>query len=329
VKMQKLWRLVLVVIGIGIGLSLPWWISAFALNLVIRVFILSLMTMSVSFLVSQTGLVSLMSTVFFGIGGYMVAVLQVQYSIPFPIPPLLGILGAMILAALISFIVLRTRGVYFLMLTLVIGVAVWALALQLSSITGGTTGIIGIRAPTIAGISLGTSRTAFYYMEFIVFSLSVALYIAATRSRFGLVLRGIRESESRMIMLGYPVFSIKSGAFILSAVFAALSGISFTYFYGVLSPDAISLMPNVEALLASILGGVASLPGVILGTAIVKTLDSVLGAVTQRYLLISGGIFLFVILFLPGGIIGTLKDSRFSLRALWQASARFSRLRRR
>ena len=252
----------------------------------------------------------------------MVAVLRVQYGIPFPIPPLLGLLGAMILACLISFIVLRTRGVYFLMITLVIGIAVWALALQLSSITGGTTGIIGIHAPIIAGISLSTSRTAFYYAEFIIFCFCTVLYITATRSRFGLALRGIRESESRMIMLGYPVFSIKSGAFILSAMFAALSGISFVYFYGVLSPDAISLMPNVDALLASILGGVASLPGVILGTAIVKTIDSVLGAATQRYLLISGVIFLFVILFLPRGIIGTLKGSHFSLQTFWRAGAR-------
>lgn len=310
-NLQKLWRLALTVVGIGIVLLVPW-VSSVVRDLAIRVFIFGLMAMSVSFLGSQVGLVSLMPSVFFAVSGYTVAVLQVQYGISFPIPPLLGIFGAIVVAALISFIVLRTRGVYFLILTMVIGLAVWALALQMSSITGGTTGIIGVRAPTIVGVSLGTSRMAFYYSAFIMFSFAIVVYVMATRSRFGLALRGIRESESRMSMLGYPVFWIKSGAFILSALFAALGGVIFTYFYNLLSPDAISLMPNVNALLASILGGMRSLPGVILGVTIVQTLDSLLRSFTQRYILISGIIFLLVILFLPKGITGTLKGSHFS-----------------
>jgi branched-chain amino acid transport system permease protein len=273
--------------------------------------IFSLMTMSVSFLAGQTGLVSLMTSVFFGISGYMVAILQIQYSFPFPIPPLVGLIAALLLAVLVSPIVLRTRGTYFLMLTLVIGLAVWALALQLSSITGGTTGIIGIKAPTFLGVSLHSSRAAFYYSEFILFALAVAVYIVTVRSRFGLALRGIRESESRMAMLGYPVLVLKASAFVISAGFAALSGISFVYFYGVISPDAIALTANVNPLIAAILGGTGNLAGIIVGSTVFKLLDSVLGSLTNRYLLISGGIFLLVMLFVPNGLAGAVRK-RFS-----------------
>jgi len=252
---------------------------------------------------------------FFGVAGYTVAILQVRHGILFPIPPLVGVFASIFLAIFLGFFVLRTQGVYFLMLTMVIGQIGWVLSLQLTSITNGTTGIIGINAPGI----LHGSRTAFYFVQLVIFLICIGFLIRILRSPFGLFLRGIRESESRMIMLGYPVFFIKLTAFVLSAALTAIGGVFFVYFYGVMNPDAISLTANVNIMLASILGGIGSLFGAVLGSLIVKTLDMSLSAITERYMLIIGMLFLVVIVFFPNGIIGGLKEVKFSsFRTIWQ-----------
>ncbi len=109
---------------------------------------------------------------------------------------------------------------------MVIGQIGWVLSLQLTSITNGTTGIIGINAPGI----LHGSRTAFYFVQLVIFLICIGFLIRILRSPFGLFLRGIRESESRMIMLGYPVFFIKLTAFVLSAALTAIGGVFLSIF---------------------------------------------------------------------------------------------------
>jgi branched-chain amino acid transport system permease protein len=116
-------------------------------------------------------------------------------------------------------------------------------------------------------------------------------------------LRGIRESESRMIMLGYNVSLIKWAAFMISSFVSSIGGIFFVYFSGVMNPDSISLNASVQAMIASIFGGISSILGAILGTGIIKTLEIVLSGITQRYLLIIGVMFLIVIILVPKGIM--------------------------
>lgn len=300
----------------AVGLSFPFWTSTFVFNLGIRMMFFSLMVLSVGLLYRQLDRITLMPSVFFGISAYTIGIFQVRYGLSFPLPVLAGLLFALIAALLISLIVVRSRGVYFLMLTLVIGLAVWALALQMTSLTGGTTGIIGLNAPVIVGVSLGDSPIALYYMQLVVFAVAVGLYSLTVHSRFGLIVRGIRESESRMKSLGYPTYLLKCMTFTISAFIAALGGASFVYFYGLINPEAIGLSANVDALLAAILGGIGSLPGLLLGAGILKILDTVLSAYTSRYLLISGIVFVVVILFLPNGIFGwiTSREERSSIR---------------
>jgi len=296
-------------------ISFPWWAPLFYLNLVIRILFFGIIVMGFSFLGGQLGLLSLMQSFFFGIAGYTVAILQVRYGILFPIPPLIGFFASILLAIFFGFFVLHTKGVYFLMLTMVIGQIGWVLSLQLTSITHGTTGIIGVNAPEI----LHGSRTAFYFVQLVIFLICIGFLVKVMRSPFGLFLRGIRESESRMIMLGYPVFFIKLAAFVLSAALTAIGAIFYVYFYGVMNPDAISLAANVNIMLASILGGMGNLFGAILGSAIVKTLNMSLSAITARYMLVTGILFLVVIMFFPNGIIGGLKEVKFSsFGAIWR-----------
>ncbi len=293
-------------------LLLPWLTSDYFIMMSIRIMYFSLLTMSLCYLAGELGLVSLMQAAFFGIAGYFVAILQTRYNVPFPIPPLVGIGVAVLAAGLLGLLAIRAKGVYFLMLTLVLGQLVWALASQWASITKGDTGITGIYAPVLFGFSSEKSKTVFYFFQLFIYSGVVWFLAALKRSPFGLMLRGVRDSETRMAMLGYPVMLLRYLAFIFAALVAAVGGVFFAYFTGLINPHSVSLTANVETLLASILGGVNTLFGAVLGTGILKTLDVVLSGVTERYMLVMGVMFLVIIMFAPRGIAG-------SARQLWEA----------
>jgi branched-chain amino acid transport system permease protein len=218
-----------------------------------------------------------------------------------------GIAVAVAFAALTGLLVIRVRGIYFLMLTLVLGQLIWALASQWASVTRGDSGITDIFAPVLFGVSTEKSKGAFYLFQLVFFCGVILLLAALKRSPFGLMLRGIRESESRMAMLGYPVSLLRYTAFIFAAFVAALGGVFFAYFTGLINPHSVSLTTNVETLLSAILGGIQSLFGAILGTAILKILDLVLSGITQRYLLIMGILFLIAIIFAPRGVAGAME----------------------
>jgi branched-chain amino acid transport system permease protein len=300
-------KTVLLLLSLALLVAVPWIASDYFVMMCIRVMYFGMLTLSLCFLAGELGVVSLMQASFFGISGYFIAILQTRYQIPFPIPPLVGIGVAVLFAALTGLLVIRVRGVYFLMLTLVLGQLVWALASQWASVTRGDSGITDIFAPIIFGISTEKSKGAFYLFELFFFCNVIFFLAALKRSPFGLMLRGVRDSESRMAMLGYPVSLLRYAAFIIAAFVASIGGVFFAYFTGLINPHSVSLTNNVETLLSGILGGIQTLFGAILGTAILKILDLVLSGITQRYLLIMGILFLITIMFAPKGAAGALK----------------------
>ncbi len=300
-------KTVMLLVSLAVLVALPWIASDYFVMMCIRIMYFGMLTLSLCFLAGELGVVSLMQASFFGISGYFIAILQTRYQIPFPIPPLVGIGVAVLFAALTGLLVIRVRGIYFLMLTLVLGQLIWALASQWASVTRGDSGITDIFAPVIFGVSTEKSKGAFYLFELFFFCGVISFLWALKRSPFGLMLRGVRDSESRMAMLGYPVAFIRYLAFIFAAFVASIGGVFFSYFTGLINPHSMSLTANVETLLAGILGGIQTLFGAVLGTAILKTLDLVLSGITHRYLLVMGILFLIVIMFAPQGAAGALK----------------------
>ena len=299
--------MVLLLLLLALLVVVPWIASDYFVMMCIRIMYFGMLTLSLCFLAGELGLVSLMQASFFGISGYFIAILQTRYQIPFPIPPLVGIGMAVLFAALTGLLVIRVRGIYFLMLTLVLGQLIWALASQWASMTRGDSGITDIYAPVLFGVSTEKSKSAFYFFQLFFFCGVIYFLAALKRSPFGLMLRGVRDSESRMAMLGYSVSFLRYTAFIFAAFVASIGGVFFAYFTGLINPHSVSLTTNVETLLSAILGGIQTLFGAILGTVILKTLDLVLSGITQRYLLIMGVLFLLVIMFAPTGAAGALK----------------------
>jgi branched-chain amino acid transport system permease protein len=309
---RSFFRLFLFLAVLALLVCIPWVSSDFSMMMVIRIMYFTMLTLSLTYLSSELNQVSLMQAAFYGISGYFVAILQTRYGLPFPFPPLIGLAMALVAASLFGLLTIRAKGIYFLMLTLVLGQLIWALANQWASMTNGDTGITNVYAPDLFGFSSEESNTVFYFFQLVFFIIACWLLYALKRSPFGLMLKGVRDSESRMVMLGYSALRLRYAAFLFAAFVAALGGIFFTYFTGLINPHSVSLANNVETLLAAILGGINSLLGAFLGTTILKTLDIVLSGITKRYLLYMGIMFLFIIMFAPQGIVGSVSKSMTS-----------------
>ena len=286
--------------------AIPTFVEQFFITMLIRIMFYGLLAVAFSFLAGQLGLFSLMVPVFLGISAYTIAILESKEILMFPYSVMVALVITLAFAAFAGFLVNRSKEVYFLMLTLVLGQLVWAIVLQWVSLTKGTNGISGIEVPHLWGLGQG-SNIGFYYYTLAAFSLVILGLTALIRSSFGLKLRGIRESESRMIMLGYNVALYKWAAFMISSFIAGLAGIFYVYYSGLINPDALSLNSANQVMIASIFGGINSIIGAIIGTGIIKTLEIVLSGATQRYLLIIGILFLVLIVFAPKGVVDILE----------------------
>jgi len=302
-KNSMIWTLLISILLLS---AIPLFVDQFFITMMIRIMYYGLLAVAFSFLAGQLGLFSLMVPAFLGISAYTIAILESKEILMFPYSVIVALVVTLAFAAFAGMLVNRSKEVYFLMLTLVLGQLVWAIVLQWVSLTKGTTGITGIEMPHLWGLGQG-SNIGYYYYSLAAFSLVTLGLTALMRSSFGLKLSGIRESESRMIMLGYNVGLLKWAAFMISSFIAGLAGIFYVYYSGLINPDALSLNSANQVMIASIFGGINSIIGAILGTGIIKTLEIVLSGVTQRYLLMIGILFLVVIMFAPKGVVDVIE----------------------
>ncbi len=174
--------------------------------------------------------------------------------------------------------------------------------------TGGDNGISGIPRPDIGlPISLKDPLT-FYYGVLLFFFIVLVLLVIFVRSPFGHSLKGVRESESRMKVLGYNTWLHKYLSYVAAATFAGAGGVLWAYFNGFISPYDMDLTASIEIILMVILGGPGTLIGPALGAGIIVFLKNFISAYTQRWLLIVGAIYIFTILYAPQGLMNLLKD---------------------
>ncbi len=194
------------------------------------------------------------------------------------------------------------------MLTLVFSQLVYSLALQWTSMTNGTTGLLGIRFPDAMEVFSSNTKVNHYYWTLVIFGLTILLIYLLIHSSYGLKLKGVKDSESRMAALGYRTGLLKWSAFMISSFVSSVAGVLFVYNTGMINPEIMTLNSSNQALISSILGGVNSvLAGSIIGTVINRTLELTLGGLTRRYATIVGVLFLAIILAMPEGLISIVK----------------------
>ena len=287
---------------------LPPFYSSYWVTLLTQMLIFAILAMSLDILLGYTGLSSFGHAAFFGAGAYAVAILSTRYKMGFLVCFLSGIVLSAGISSIFGLLVAHATGVYFLIITLALGMTLWGLAFRWVNMTGGDNGISGIPRPDIGlPISLKDPLT-FYYVIFVFFLVGLILMAILVRSPFGHSLKGVRESESRMRVLGYHTWLHKYLCYICSATFGGFAGILWAYFNGFTSPFDMDLTASIEIILMVILGGPGTLIGPALGAGIIVFLKNFISAYTQRWLLILGTIYIITILYAPQGLVNFIKD---------------------
>ena len=280
----------------------PLFLSTYWVGLLTEITILAILAMSLDVLLGYTGLPSLGHASLFGVAAYAVGLLSTRYRMDFLTCVAAGLAVGTLLSAVIGLIVSHVRDVYFLMITLAIGMVLWGLSYRWIPVTGGDNGLSGIPAlEAHAGLPF-EGPTAFYYVTLAVFGVCAGLMALLVKSPFGLTLRGIRENEGRMKSLGFNTWLHCYLSFIVSGFFASVAGIMWAYYNGFVSPTYLDLTASSELFLMVTLGGPATLVGPVLGAGIIVLLKNVMSAYTARWLLILGTVYIVAILAAPKGI---------------------------
>ena len=295
-------RLALAGLMVVILATAPLVLPVYQVSIAIQVLIFAMLAMSIDILAGYAGRTPLGHGALFGVSTY-VTVYWVSAAGGSPWAGMvLGVLAATALAAVFALLAARTSGVYFLLLTLALGMIVWGVCLRWSTVTGGENGLRGAVRP--AGLA---GQGAFYL---VVLAFTAAITLAAWRlvhSPFGLSLRGIRDSESRMRSLGYNVPLHLFIAFTLSGAIAGVAGALLGMFNEFVSPTTVSLVQSVQGLLMVITGGVGTLFGAFLGAAAIIGMENIVSSYTERWHTVMGVMFVLLMLFAPEGVIGRLR----------------------
>jgi branched-chain amino acid transport system substrate-binding protein len=287
-------------------LVLPPLLSPFMLTLATQALILAIVAMSLDLLLGYLGLSSLGHAAYLGLGAYGVGVLTTRYGANFWVTLAVGVGLAVLVACIFGLVALRATGVYFLMITLALGMVVWGLAHRWVTLTQGDNGISSVPRPI--GLPWSLARPVpFYYFALAGFVLAFLVLRIIVRSPFGQSLVGIRESESRMRTLGYHVWLHKYVAFVIAGGVGGFAGVQWAYYNGFVSPADVELATSVEVLLMVALGGRGTLVGPALGAAVIVLLKNLVSVYTHRWVLILGAVYIGTIVYAPEGIVGAVR----------------------
>lgn len=294
-------RLAIAVAVIALLAMVPAFVGAYKVTLASQMLIFAVLAMSIDVLAGFTGRTPLCHGAIFGVAAYVVLYhATVDDGSPW-IGAVLGILAATVTASLFALLAIRTAGVYFLLLTLALGMIVWGICNRWTSVTGGENGIRGGIRPAWL-----VEPSHFYYVVLAIFVALAWMMWRFVNSPFGLTLRGIRESDSRMRALGYNVSLHLFIGFAVSGFFAGVAGTLYAFFNGFVSPSTVALGQSVTALLMVIVGGLGTLFGGLIGAALVITVQDIVSVYTDRWSMLLGLMFIGTMIFAPEGVLGKL-----------------------
>ncbi|GAC1696523.1 MAG: branched-chain amino acid ABC transporter permease [Candidatus Limnocylindrales bacterium] len=306
---RALVKIAAVVAGLIAALILPRLIYPV---LALEILLWGLFAMSVDLLLGFAGLLSFGHAAFWGIGGYAAALLARAFQLPFPIAAAAGTVAAALLAVPIGFLSIRRRGIYFAMVTLAFAQLVFYLTNEWRSLTGGENGVQGVPR-LLPGFSVGKSLD-FYYAALPLVLVGFFVAYRVVHSPFGHVLAAIRDNEPRAQSLGYATWRYKLLGFVLSGALAGLAGSLFALGHGFASLELLHWTTSGEAVLMTILGGIGTLWGGLVGAAVVLLVRDTLSTASEASGVVTGTIFLVIVLAFRRGVLGTIGEKLTGLR---------------
>lgn len=296
-----------------------------------QILIVSIASVGFNLLLGYAGLLSYGQAMFYGVGSYvaLLCVSKFFQSAPnFWVAILLAVAFVTLMAFVVGTLVVRLYGIYYALLTLAFAQMFFFVVFKWRDLTGGDDGIQGISSPHLplgfTSLDLGATfppldlgpfgnlSDVHYWYPFvaIVTLLALAFMRTLTRSEFGEVLGAIRENEERSTFVGFDPRKYKLAAFVIAGALTGLSGALRGLYEGSVAPDVMTVDSSVSFVIFTVVGGVKTLFGPLLGTGIIMYLQNVISAKTDAWRLIEGLLFVAVIVFLPGGILGSFKAKR-------------------
>jgi branched-chain amino acid transport system permease protein len=292
-------------IGLVVVLALPWFVYP---PVAMDIAAWALFAISVDLLLGYTGLLSFGHAAFWGTSAYATGLIAIHAGVPFPLAVVGGALAAMVLAVPIGYLSVRRTGIYFAMVTLAFAQMVYFVANQWRSVTGGENGLQGI-PKSFFGIELvETESFYFYYAAIPIILIGIFIAWRVVNSPFGRVLVAIRDNPARARALGYDVERYKIMVFVLSAGLAGLAGGVFSISHGFASLQELNWTTSGKVVLITVLGGIGTLWGGLVGAGIVVTLeDSLASSGFEGIGLITGSIFVVIVLLFRRGVWGSAR----------------------
>lgn len=279
--------------------------NVFALTLFTRIVIYALAAASLNLIMGYGGMMSFGHAAYLGIGGYAVGILAHEGIgsgfIQWPVALAASALFALAIGALS----LRTRGVYFIMITLAFAQMAYYVASGLARY-GGDDGLTIYKRSDFGGLIDLSNRVQFYYLCLFCLLGGVYLIWRVVNSRFGMVVQGLRSNERRMQAIGFPVNRYRLVCFVISGTICGLAGALLANNTDFVSPAAMYWTRSGDLMVMVVLGGMGSLFGPMIGTIVFLVLEEFLSQVTEYWALIMGPLLLLIVLFARGGIMGLL-----------------------
>jgi branched-chain amino acid transport system permease protein len=301
-------------------LALP---RVFPIGLATQIAIFGLFALAFNLLFGYSGLLSFGHALFLGTGAYAAALIVIHFDGPPAAAILLAVLvlegGIALVMGLLS---LRLSGVYFSMITLAFGQFFFEMSYTLSGLTGGSDGLLGVYRPSLFGAGMVELSDAdnFYTLVALLTFLVLAFGFLMTRSTFGRTLRAIHENEERTRALGVNTYRVKVLIFAISGMFAGLAGALQGLYLRFVSPDVLFWAVSGDAVLNTLVGGMQTLFGPIIGALFLHWMeDTFFGTSPGAWNVLLGAVFVFFVLFARSGIVGVFRT------ALRRAADRFDR----
>ena len=281
----------------------------FLMSLFTRIVILAMAAVSLNLIMGFGGMVSFGHAAYLGIGGYAIGILAKEGInsgfLQWPLALAMSALFALAVGALS----LRTRGVYFIMITLAFAQMVYYVAIGLDRY-GGDDGMTIYKRSQFGDLINLSNKTAFYYLCLVLLLVAVYIVWRIVNSRFGMVIQGARSNDRRMRAIGFPTYRYKLVCFVIAGTMCGLAGALLANHTDFISPAVMHWTRSGDLIVMAVLGGMGTVFGPVIGAVALLVLEEVLSGVTEYWQIIMGPIFLLVVLFARGGIDGVLLGAR-------------------
>ena len=290
------------IVTIVVAALLPLVGGEYYVNLSSQIIIFAVFAASINLLLGYGGLPTLGHAAYLGVAAYVSALMQLKLHYAHWLAAPIAVAATTAMGCAFGLIALRATGLGFLMLTLALSQVLWGTAYRWVSMTDGDNGLRGLQRPMPFGLDLNQAMP-FYYFTLVIGILAIWMMARFVHSPFGATLKGTRDQPRRMAALGYDVWLIRWITFVYASFWGAVSGLLFVYYHKYIHPVSLSLANSAEGLLAVIAGGSGTLAGPIVGAAIVLLLKNWASAYIERWNMLLGFVFVFIVVFMPEGVV--------------------------